>query len=442
MIKVLIVDDSAFMRAAVQQILASDADTEVVGASPDGMDALEKVKTLRPDVVLLDVEMPVMDGFEALTRIMSESPTPVVMLSGLGQKNARLAIKCLERGAIDFIHKPSGTISYDIDILSDEIIEKVKTAAGVDVRKMALEPPAESYLSGRLRPAAGKAVVVIGASTGGPRAVEKVLSGMRRDMPSAIVVVQHMSAGFVPAFVERLRWACSLDVSIATSGAPVVPGKVLVASNEQIKRLNAARFQLDIMKVPGIIVARTDAEAANLLESRGDERDQARAKPPHTRLGVDVQMPADQVASDVGADQRRVGRQQQGCPRRHERPHRGVGERNRQQQQGGVDRRGEGCIRAEPAEERGQRLGRERTVGPCHVAVEHFAATQPQGHLEIPALVGHEHDEGAPGRGDLDRRVRQQCDQPDHDPGTLRRPAHRNVNSPVRARSRIRRSTG
>ncbi len=233
LIKVLIVDDSAFMRAAVQQILASDADTEVVGASPDGMDALEKVKTLRPDVVLLDVEMPVMDGFEALTRIMSESPTPVVMLSGLGQKNARLAIKCLERGAIDFIHKPSGTISYDIDILSDEIIEKVKTAAGVDVRKMALEPPAESYLSGRLRPAAGKAVVVIGASTGGPRAVEKVLSGMRRDMPSAIVVVQHMSAGFVPAFVERLRWACSLDVSIATSGAPVVPGKVLVASGDK-----------------------------------------------------------------------------------------------------------------------------------------------------------------------------------------------------------------
>lgn len=233
MIKVLVVDDSAFMRAAVQQILASDADTEVVGAAPDGMDALDKVKRLKPDVVLLDVEMPLMDGLETLTRIMNDTPCPVVMLIGLGQKNARLAVKCLERGAIDFIAKPSGTISYDIDILRDEIIEKVKTAAGVDVRKMTLELPAESYRIERSRPAARKAVVVIGASTGGPRAVEKVLSGMRPGIPSAVIVVQHMSAGFVPSFVERLRWTCPLDVSMAVDGGPAAPGKVLVAAGDK-----------------------------------------------------------------------------------------------------------------------------------------------------------------------------------------------------------------
>ena len=145
MIKVLVVDDSSFMRAAVTHILKSDREIEVAGTADNGKDALDKVKTLRPDVVLLDIEMPVMDGLAALSYIMAECPTPVVMLSGLAEKDARVAIKCLEHGAVDFIPKPSGTISYDIDSLREEIIRKVKIAAHVDVRKMALELPKVSY---------------------------------------------------------------------------------------------------------------------------------------------------------------------------------------------------------------------------------------------------------------------------------------------------------
>lgn len=232
MIKVLIVDDSAFMRAAVRQILASDAGIEIAGAATDGMDALDKVKRFKPDVVLLDVEMPVMDGLEALSRIMAEVPTPVVMLSGLGQGDTRVAVKCLEHGAIDFIPKPSGTISYDIDTVKDEIIEKIKTAAGVDVRKITLELPSESYRIGHAMPAVRKTVVVIGASTGGPRAVGKVLSGIQRGFPAAIVVIQHMSAEFIPSFAERLRWACPLDISIARDGDSVAPGNVLIAAGD------------------------------------------------------------------------------------------------------------------------------------------------------------------------------------------------------------------
>lgn len=232
MIKVLIVDDSAFMRAAVRQILASDAGLEVVGDAEDGLDALDKVKRLNPDVVLLDVEMPVMDGLEALSRIMAETPTPVVMLSGLGQKDARVAVKCLEHGAIDFIPKPSGTISYDIDALKEEIIKKVKAAAGVDVKKISIELPTESYRLERLSSGAKKAVVVIGASTGGPRAMERVLSGLQRGFPAAVVVIQHMTAAFIPSFAERLRWTCPLDVSVATDGDPVSPGRVLVAAGD------------------------------------------------------------------------------------------------------------------------------------------------------------------------------------------------------------------
>lgn len=232
MIKVLIVDDSAFMRTAVRQILASDAGIAVAGDAEDGLDALDKIKRLNPDVVLLDVEMPVMDGLEALSRIMAETPIPVVMLSGLGKRDARVAVKCLKHGAIDFIPKPSGTISYDIDVLREEIIEKVKVAAGVDVRKIFLELPAESYRLERLRADARKAVVVIGASTGGPRAMEKVLSGLQRGFPAAVVVIQHMSAAFIPSFAERLRWTCPLDVSVAVDGDPVSPGHVLVAAGD------------------------------------------------------------------------------------------------------------------------------------------------------------------------------------------------------------------
>lgn len=232
MIKVLVVDDSAFMAAAVRHILASDSEIEVIGTAIDGMDALDKVKRLNPDVVLLDIEMPVMDGLTALSYIMAESPTPVVMLSGLGEKDTRVAVKSLEHGAVDFIRKPSGTISYDIDRIRDEIIGKVRIAASVDVRKMTLELPGESYRLEHLRTATRKAVVVIGASTGGPKALVKVLSGLRRGISAGIIVVQHMSMEFMPSFAERLRWVCPLDMSIAVDGDAVTPGKVLIAAGD------------------------------------------------------------------------------------------------------------------------------------------------------------------------------------------------------------------
>lgn len=229
MILVLVVDDSAFMRASMSQILLSDKSIEVAGTASDGEDAVEKVKKLRPDVVLLDIEMPRMDGLAALAHIMAECPTPVVMISGLAEKDARIAIKALEHGAVDFIPKPSGTISYDIDKIKDEIISKVKIAAGVDVQKMALELPKESYQRIWPRPVTRKELVVIGASTGGPRALEIVLSGIPRDISAAILVVQHMRQEFIPSFAERLQWDCSLEVSVAQDNSILTHGKVLIA---------------------------------------------------------------------------------------------------------------------------------------------------------------------------------------------------------------------
>lgn len=228
MIKLLIVDDSSFMRKALAHIMASAPAIEVIGTAGNGLEAIQKVKQLRPDVVLLDIEMPLMDGLTALAHIMAECPTPVLMLSALNKEDATIAIKSLEHGAVDFIPKPSGVISYDIEKLSNEIISKVKAAASVNVHGMRLPLLAEHDLqNGGI--AARKKIIVIGASTGGPRAIAQVLSGFPRDVSATIIVVQHMSPEFVAPFVERLKWGSSLKVSLAKKGGTIEPGRILIA---------------------------------------------------------------------------------------------------------------------------------------------------------------------------------------------------------------------
>lgn len=231
-VSVLIVDDSSFMRKSITHILESDGSIEVLGTAADGKEAIRKVKQQHPDVVLMDIEMPVMDGLAALAHIMAECPTPVLMLSALNKRDKAIAIKSLEHGAVDFIPKPSGVISYDIDKLSTEIVTKVKIAACVNVHKIELSLPTETFLRHwheAEEPGARKEMVVIGASTGGPRAVEKVLSGLPRDISTAVIVVQHMSPEFVPFFIDRLQWASSLKISIAQEDEAISSGRVLVA---------------------------------------------------------------------------------------------------------------------------------------------------------------------------------------------------------------------
>lgn len=229
MIRVLVVDDSSFMRKSLTYILESDDSIKVIDTAEDGIEAIKKVRELHPDVVLLDIEMPRMDGLAALMRIMNECPTPVLVLSGLNKKDPTIAIKALEYGAIDFIAKPSGVVSYDIDKIGGEIIAKVKVAAGVNVQKLKLSQPAELYRKGKPQ-RTQKGIVVIGASTGGPRAIVTVLSGLPRNTPAAILVVQHIVPEFVPSLVDRLRWSCSMEVAIAQEGDVLYPNRIFVAS--------------------------------------------------------------------------------------------------------------------------------------------------------------------------------------------------------------------
>ncbi len=230
-LQVLVVDDSALMRRLISDLLESDPGIEVVGTARDGQEAVEKVRSLRPDVVTMDVEMPRMNGLEALSRIMQDHPTPVVMLTGLD--DASIALEAMERGAIDLVLKPSGTISVDLYKIREELISKVRLARLVNLRKatgnMIPRSPAPlatgSFDPHQTRPQA----VVIGASTGGPQAVEFVLAALPAELPAAVLVVQHMPAGFTRSFAQRLDQHSPLRVQEAENGHRLTPGHVFVA---------------------------------------------------------------------------------------------------------------------------------------------------------------------------------------------------------------------
>jgi two-component system chemotaxis response regulator CheB len=246
-IRVMVVDDSAFMRYTVTRHLDGDPDITVVGSARDGLEALAKIPALRPDVVTLDVEMPRLDGLATLKRIMAECPTPVVMLSSLTQHGARTTVQALMRGAVDFVAKPA--VSGDTEAVMAELIGKVKLAARVglgargDSRERPLSPPpvvepvvAEASMvldkPGPRPFHLGDPVLVIGASTGGPRALQRVLSDLPGDLPAAVVVVQHMPAGFTRSLAQRLNETCAISVQEAAPGDRLACGLALLAPGD------------------------------------------------------------------------------------------------------------------------------------------------------------------------------------------------------------------
>ncbi len=228
-VRVLVVDDSAFMRKLISDILNSAPGISVVGTARDGAEAVEKVRTLELDVVTLDVEMPKMDGLEALSQIMEHTPTPCVMLSAHTKVGARVTLEAISSGAFDFVLKPSGTISLDIEKIREELVFKVRAASRVDphvLRRRRVSPAISREGYGKVR--ASPAVVAIGASTGGPRAISEILTRLPGSIPAAILIVQHMPLGFTRVFAERLNEESQLKVKEARDGVPISAGEVLV----------------------------------------------------------------------------------------------------------------------------------------------------------------------------------------------------------------------
>lgn len=226
-IKVLIVDDSAFMRKIISDILSDSPKIEVVGTAKNGKDALEQIDQLKPDLVTLDVEMPVMDGITALKHIVEDHKIPVVMLSSLTEAGADLTIKALEIGAVDFITKPTSIFKINTDEIKQALVEKIVGASKVSVSKVSYTPrkiieakPKRTYeRSNKLNQ-----IIAIGTSTGGPRALQSVITDIPGDIDAAVLIVQHMPVGFTKSLAERLNSMANIEIKEAEHGDVIQPG--------------------------------------------------------------------------------------------------------------------------------------------------------------------------------------------------------------------------
>jgi two-component system chemotaxis response regulator CheB len=235
-VSVLIVDDSAFMRNALTSMLTSDPEIKVCGTARDGVEAVEKVALLKPDVVTMDVEMPRMDGLEALRLIMDKTPVPVIMVSSLTVEGAQTTLDALEHGAVDFIPKNLSELSINIVKIKAMLIDKVKQIARSNAsRKMRrIAPKTGEVPKPRIMPtlstgARRVGVVAIGMSTGGPRAIQEIIPRLPKDFPVPIVMAQHMPPNFTKPFAERLNQLSQVTVKEAEEGEPLRPGVVLIA---------------------------------------------------------------------------------------------------------------------------------------------------------------------------------------------------------------------
>ncbi len=240
-LRVLVVDDSTFMRGAVARLLGSDPRFEVCGEAKDGLEAVKLASELRPNVITMDFNMPGLNGAEATRRILAEHPVPIVMLSAHTHAGAAETVDALAAGAVDFVEKPDGEVSANLSDVRDELLEKLLTAAGAKVLSARAGAPAstpapsEPPISRRgLRSAIhhmppGLRVVVVASSTGGPAALVRVLPTLRIAEHAALVIVQHMPAGFTAALADQLTERVGYKVREAEAGDALEAGTALIA---------------------------------------------------------------------------------------------------------------------------------------------------------------------------------------------------------------------
>lgn len=229
-IRVLIVDDSATAREVIREILSKHDDILIVGTAPDAFIARDKVVELKPDVITLDVEMPRMDGVQFLRKLMKHFPIPVVMVSSLTRKGAKITLDALDAGAIDFVEKPHSYIHDHGDAIAEELVSKIRIAAKAKVVSRTSNVTVTQANVNALAETTKK-VIVIGASTGGTQALTELLKRFPRNCPG-VLVVQHMPGSFTGSFAERLNELCLVDVKEAENNDRVQVGQVLIAPGD------------------------------------------------------------------------------------------------------------------------------------------------------------------------------------------------------------------
>lgn len=268
-ITVLVIDDSALVRKLLSEVLNSDPDIEVIGTAIDPFQAREKIKKLKPDVLTLDVEMPKMDGVTFLKNIMRLHPMPVVMVSTLTEQGAQVTLESLEIGAVDFVAKPKIDLSNTLVDYRDEIIEKVKTAATVNINALGSEHHTLPEVPDKLtadailakRPPSSipshlkttDKIIAIGSSTGGTEAIKDVLSRLPANCPG-IVITQHIPATFSGPFAARVNGVSALEVCEAEDGQQILPGHAYIAPGDKhlIVERSGARFYCKLNDGPAV----------------------------------------------------------------------------------------------------------------------------------------------------------------------------------------------
>jgi len=234
--KVVVVDDSALVRSILTEIINRQTDMECIGAAADPLLAREMIRTLNPDVITLDVEMPRMDGLDFLSRLMRLRPMPVVMVSTLTERGAEVTLKALELGAVDFVAKPKIGVADGIRLLAQDITDKIRIAAKAHIRRAPPPPapgtaapaPAKPVTMASLGRASTEKIIFIGASTGGTEATKDVLVNLPADSP-AVVITQHMPPGFTKSYAARLDGLCKIRVKEAQDGERILPGHGYIA---------------------------------------------------------------------------------------------------------------------------------------------------------------------------------------------------------------------
>jgi two-component system chemotaxis response regulator CheB len=236
-LNVLVVDDSAFMRKVITDIIEDNPDLSVVGTAKNGQEAVEKIKELSPDIVTMDVEMPIMDGITALKIIMNEMPLPIIMLSSLTKEGADATVRALELGAIDFITKPSSIFKMNTEDMKIQLHEKLKMASKANVKsrhvlKSELTTPDRKVFNFKADPSVNN-IVAIGTSTGGPRALQSVIPFLPKNIPASILIVQHMPPGFTKSLAERLNSLSEITVKEAEEDDILLPAHAYVAPGDR-----------------------------------------------------------------------------------------------------------------------------------------------------------------------------------------------------------------
>jgi two-component system chemotaxis response regulator CheB len=315
--KALVVDDSALMRKAISAILTESGGFEVSTAR-DGADALEAIPRIRPDVVTLDINMPVMDGLTCLARIMKECPVPVVMVSSLSVPGALVTLEALELGAVDFVEKPGGTVSLNLADAGDELVEVVRRAARANVRAMArghragVRPARDRLGRGPGAPVSRPArtvpptsrtrLVVVGASTGGPAVLSMIIENLPRSFPAPVVIAQHMPSSFTAALAQRLDGSCALAVEEIDGVLTLRPGHVYISRGDADTLVARRPERLVARPAPVSEAHRWHPSVSRLVASALD------AVPPDRVIGVLLTGMGDDGAAEMALLRRQGGR--------------------------------------------------------------------------------------------------------------------------------------